>query len=551
MRRTGTFHKRLAAKGGVSAGELISGGTGVVLGSTPVLCVIIYDARWREDQSVAPEHVDVLIVGAGISGLDAAVHLQKLRPGTDYAIVEGRGKPGGTWDLFRYPGIRSDSDMFTLGFSFKPWTEAKVIADAPAIKRYLDETITEYGIGDRIRYHHKVISAAWSSALGRWTVELLAEGQPKQMSCRFLFMAAGYYKYAHGYAPQFPGQETFHGQIIHPQLWPEGLDYTNKRVVIIGSGATAVTLLPAMADKAQHITMLQRSPSYLFSRPAHDPIFNFFRRVLPAGPAYALGRWKNTTMQVINFWLARTFPKAIGSKLIDEARKRLPPGYDMKKHFSPSYGPWVQRVCLVPDDDFFKAICSRKADVETDDISRFTPTGIALKSGKELPADIIISATGLELEIAGGIHISVDGAPVNYGETLTYKGVMASGVPNMASVFGYLAASWTLRADLVATYVCRLLNAMDAKGYSVVLPPKRAPGTPAYPLFDFTSGYLQRGASILPKQGAAPPWRQSQHYWVDIWRLKWAPVEDGILQFSAAPSAAAANPPQALAQAAE
>jgi cation diffusion facilitator CzcD-associated flavoprotein CzcO len=351
-------------------------------------------------------------------------------------------------------------------------------------------------------------------------------------------MCSGYYRYAQGYVPALPGEASFAGPVIHPQQWPEGLDYTGKRVVIIGSGATAVTLVPAMAGQARHVTMLQRSPSYLYPRASQDAIINALRAVFPEKIAYALGRLKNTTMQVYNFLMARAFPQFVGNAVVKLVRERLPAGFDVEKHFRPSYGPWVQRVCLVPDDDFFQAIQAGKASVVTDSITALTPDGITLASGERLAADIIIKATGLELEVAGGVPIRVDGRLIDFAETLTYKGVMYSGVPNFATVFGYLAASWTMRADLIAQYVCRLLRHMEAYGQAVVMPPPRDPHQPTRPLFDFTSGYIQRSLPKLPRQGPAAPWQQSQHYWVDIWRLRLAPVDDGVLQFSRPPAGA-------------
>ncbi|HEY4124770.1 MAG TPA: NAD(P)/FAD-dependent oxidoreductase, partial [Rhizomicrobium sp.] len=396
------------------------------------------------------EHFDVIIVGAGLSGIGAGYHLQANSPQKSYAILEGREAIGGTWDIFRYPGIRSDSDMYTLGYSFKPWREAKAIADGPSIRKYVRDTATENGIEKNIRFRHMVKRANWSTPDACWTIE--AEVGPEKRivryTCNFLFMCSGYYSYAGGYTPEFAGTESFKGQIIHPQKWPEDLDYKNKRVVIIGSGATAVTLVPEMAKDAAHVVMLQRSPTYVVSRPGEDAFANWLRRNLPAKLAYGIARWRMVLMSMFFFKLARSRPERVKRELIGLVRKELGPDYDVKTHFTPRYNPWDQRVCLVPDSDLFQSIKSGKSSVVTDNIETFTPAGIKLKSGQELDADIIVTATGLQLELLGGMQVSVDGVAQNMSKKMSYKGMMYSGVPNLASAFGYTNASWTLKCDL-------------------------------------------------------------------------------------------------------
>jgi cation diffusion facilitator CzcD-associated flavoprotein CzcO len=480
-------------------------------------------------------HFDVLIVGAGLSGIGAGYHLQKNCPTLRYAILEGREAIGGTWDLFRYPGIRSDSDMYTLGYSFKPWKEAKAIADGPSILSYVRETARENGIDRHIRFNHMVRRATWSSADARWTVEaeLGPEKERVRYTCGFLFMCSGYYDYAEGHAPQFPGAERFAGRLVHPQFWPEDLDYSDKRVVVIGSGATAVTLVPEMAEKAAHVTMLQRSPTYVVSRPAEDGIANWLRARLPAKLAYGITRWKNVLLGLFFFKMARNKPEKVKAQIIAMARKELGPDFDVATHFTPRYNPWDQRLCLVPDSDLFAALKAKRASVVTDQIETFTETGIKLKSGEEIAADVIVSATGLKLIPLGGMAVEVDGRPIDVGATLSYKGMMYSDVPNMASAFGYTNASWTLKADLTCEYVCRLLNHMRANGIAYCTP-RRSPDVAEEPFLDFSSGYVQRALAILPKQGSRAPWKLYQNYFLDLLALRFGSFKDGAMEFTKA-----------------
>ena len=483
------------------------------------------------------EHFDVMIIGAGLSGIDAGYHLQKLCPKKTYAILEQRERIGGTWDLFRYPGIRSDSDMLTMGYSFRPWTSPKAISPGADIRGYITDTARDEGIDRHIRFGHRIRRASWSSEAAAWTIEAVrktADGseEPVALSCNFLFCCAGYYRYSAGYTPEFAGIESFRGRVVHPQAWPEDLEYAGKKVVIIGSGATAVTLLPAMAKTAGHVTMLQRSPTYVVSFPEEDTIANRLRGVLPAMWAYRLSRWKNVGYMIYLYQLAQRFPNFVKKALLKQVRERLGEDFDVVRHFSPRYNPWEQRLCLAPDGDFFQAIQAGRASVVTDEIDGFGEGGIRLKSGKELEADLIVTATGLVLETFGGIELAVDGKKVEAGQALSYKGVMVSGVPNMASVFGYINASWTLKADLICEYVCRLLNHMERKGARQVTP--RAAGERATAQFveKFTPGYIQRGAALWPKQGSKAPWRVYQNYIRDTIQLKWKPVADGALEFS-------------------
>ncbi|HVP85530.1 MAG TPA: NAD(P)/FAD-dependent oxidoreductase [Rhizomicrobium sp.] len=479
------------------------------------------------------EHFDVIIVGAGLSGIGAGYHLQANCPNKTYAILEGREAIGGTWDIFRYPGIRSDSDMYTLGYSFKPWREAKAIADGPSIRKYVRDTAAENGIDKKIRYRHMVKRANWSTPDSRWTVE--AEVGPEKRivryTCNFLFMCSGYYSYAGGYTPDFAGTESFQGKIVHPQKWPEDLDYKNKRVVIIGSGATAVTLVPEMAKDAAHVTMLQRSPTFVVSRPAEDKLANWLRAKLPAMTAYGITRWRNVLLGMFFFKLSRSRPEQVKRNLIAMVRKELGPDYDVKTHFTPRYNPWDQRVCLVPDSDLFQSIRSGKSSVVTDQIETFTPKGLKLKSGKELEADIIVTATGLALELLGGMQVSIDGVAKNMSKTMSYKGMMYSDVPNLASAFGYTNASWTLKCDLTCEYVCRILNHMDRTG-TTQCTPRKNPDVQEAPWIDFSSGYIQRAANVLPKQGTTKPWKLYQNYFLDLVTLKFGKVDDGTLEFS-------------------
>jgi monooxygenase len=494
------------------------------------------------------EHLDVLIVGAGLSGIGAACHLQTDCPGKSYAILESRERSGGTWDLFRYPGIRSDSDMFTLGYSFKPWVEAKAIADGPSILRYIRETASENGVEQRIRYSRRVVRAAWSSADARWTVDVehTDGGETEQLTCSFLFGCTGYYRYDEGYTPQFEGTERFSGEIVHPQHWPEDLDYSNKRVVVIGSGATAVTLVPAMVDEgAAHVTMLQRSPTYIVALPGSDPIADALRRRLPARVAYPIVRWKNVLLQATMYHLSRRAPGFIKRLLRRGVERQLPAGYDIDTHFTPRYDPWDQRICLVPDADLFKAIGGGSATVVTDHIESFTERGLKLASGDELEADVIVTATGLNVQLLGGMAVEVDGRQVDMSETVGYKGMMFSGLPNMAVTLGYTNASWTLKADLCAEYFCRLLNHMDAHGYRVVTPRGPDPSQPTEPFLDLRSGYVTRALDTLPKQGHRTPWRLHQNYARDILMLKRGPLEDEAIEFSRSGAGAGAVAPPA------
>ncbi len=484
--------------------------------------------------------LDVLIVGAGLSGIGAAAHLTMQCPDKSYAVIEQRKDMGGTWDLFRYPGIRSDSDMHTLGYRFKPWLHEKAIADGPAIHQYVHEAAQEYGINPHIHLGHRVISANWLSSDARWhvTARAVDGGQERHFAARFLFMCSGYYDYDQGYAPEFPGSSDFGGQIIHPQHWPEGLDYRGKNVTVIGSGATAVTIVPVMAQEGAQVTMLQRSPTYMVSRPARDKFANNLRKILPEKLAYAITRWRNINIQRLAYWAARRNPVKMGKKLIDMARSELPASVDVDTHFTPKYGPWEQRLCLIPDSDMFKAISQGKAEIVTDHIDHFTKTGIQLKSGKHIDADIIITATGLNLVTMGKTDISIDGTPVNFGEHFNYKGVMFNDIPNLASIFGYINASWTLKTDIVADYVCRLLKTMDQKGAVVANPHLDVPDMPRLPFVkDFSSGYFARSFDKLPKNGDRHPWRALQNYAAEKKILTQEPVDDGVMQFSAQPAA--------------
>jgi monooxygenase len=481
-----------------------------------------------------PEHVDVLIVGAGLSGIGAACHLQANCPDKQYVILEGRDSIGGTWDLFRYPGVRSDSDMYTLGYSFEPWSEAKAIADGPSILRYVRQTARDYGVERKVRFHHRVVRAEWSTTDARWTVEATRSDtlETVRMTCSFLLMCSGYYRYDEGYTPDFRGTERFRGRIVHPQQWTDDIDYAGKRVVVIGSGATAVTLVPAMAASAAHVTMLQRSPTYIVSLPAEDPIANFLRRVLPAKVAYSIVRWKNVLLTMLSFELSRRRPGVVKALVRKGLQRRLPPDYDIDTHFNPRYNPWDQRLCLVPDGDLFEAICDGRASVVTDQIETFTEEGLELASDKELEADLIVTATGLNLLPLGGMQIAVDGREVELPETMGYKGMMLGGVPNLALALGYTNASWTLKCDLTCEYVCRMLNHMDEHGYRQCTPHNRDPSVTAEPFIDFTSGYVLRSIDKFPKQGSKPPWRLHQNYARDIFALRFGVIDDGAMVFS-------------------
>src|SRR5579859_2605408 len=480
------------------------------------------------------EHFDVLIVGAGLSGVGAGYHLQTECPGKTYAILEARGAIGGTWDLFRYPGIRSDSDMYTLGYSFKPWASDKSIADGPSILEYVRETARENGIEGRIRFHHRVVRADWDSRRQLWAVEAqhTETGVTVPFTCTFLFGCSGYYRYDEGYTPGFEGTERFQGRIVHPQFWPEDLRYTGKRVIVIGSGATAVTLVPAMAPDAAHVTMLQRSPSYIVSLPAEDPIAKRLRRRLPPRAAYTIVRWKNVLLTMLSFQLSRRRPRLMKAIIRKGIERHVPPGFDIDRHFKPRYNPWDQRLCLVPDADLFEELNRGRISIVTDEIATFTEDGIRLASGDELEAEVIVTATGLNLIAFGGIEVSVDGDPVELPNKMAYKGMMLEGVPNLAFAVGYTNASWTLKCDLTCEYVCRILNHMDAHGYSSCAPRNADPTVEALPFIDFTSGYVLRSVAEFPKQGSKAPWRLYQNYALDVMALRRGRIEDGVLEFS-------------------
>jgi cation diffusion facilitator CzcD-associated flavoprotein CzcO len=477
------------------------------------------------------EHFDVLVVGAGLSGIGAGYHLQTRCPARSYAILEGRDAIGGTWDLFRYPGIRSDSDMYTLGYSFRPWTDAKAIADGPSILEYVRQTAKDYGVDRHIRFGHRVKRAQWSTADSKWTVE--AEQGPSQetvrFTCNFVLMCSGYYDYAQGYTPDFAGVERFRGRIVHPQKWTDDVDYAGKRVVVIGSGATAVTLVPSMADTAAHVTMLQRSPSYILSLPAKDPIANGLRRVLPSKLAYAITRWKNVLLTMLVFQLSRRRPEWIKKMIRKGVQAALGRDYDVDQHFKPNYNPWDQRMCLVPDGDLFRAIRHGRVSVVTDHVETFTEKGIRLKSGAELEADLIVTATGLNMLAMGGMQLNVDGRAIDLSKTLSYKGMMLSGVPNLASAIGYTNASWTLKCDLTCEYVCRLLNYMQKHRYQQCMPRNDDPSIKEEPLIDFSSGYIRRAIDKFPKQGSKAPWRLYQNYALDIVTLRFGSVNDAMV----------------------
>jgi monooxygenase len=459
-----------------------------------------------------PEHFDVLIVGAGLSGIGAAVHLQKEAPGKTYALLEARSTSGGTWDLFRYPGIRSDSDMYTLGYSFRPWPGAKAIADGPSILEYIRDTARDERVEEHIRYDSRVKRVDWSSSDARWTVTVEGADGRSTLTCGFLFTCTGYYRYDEGYTPAFEGIERFAGQVVHPQHWPEDLDYAGKKVVVIGSGATAVTLVPAMADRAAHVTMLQRSPTYIAARPAVDAIADLLRDKLPAKLAYTILRWKNVLLTMLAFQVSRKRPALMKGLVRKGLEKELPAGYDIATHFTPQYNPWDQRFCLVPDGDLFRSIRDGKASIATGHIETFTETGIRLTSGQEAEADVVVTATGLQMLLLGGMHVAVDGREMKLSETVGYRGMMFSGIPNLAASVGYTNASWTLKCDLICSYVARLLVRMDELGVSTVTPQWTEESLPDVPFLDLQSGYVLRAMAEFPKQGHATPWRVYQNY---------------------------------------
>ncbi|WP_148861085.1 flavin-containing monooxygenase [Marinobacter fonticola] len=482
---------------------------------------------------MANQHFDVLIVGAGLSGIGSAYHIQTYCPDKTYAILEGRDAIGGTWDIFRYPGIRSDSDMYTLGYSFRPWREDKSLADGPSILRYVKSTAADYGIDQQIRYNHWVTHYDWSSADATWTVTAKNQktGRNVRYTCHFIINCSGYYRYDEGYMPDFPGVETYKGRLIHPQHWPEGLDYAGKRVLVIGSGATAVTLVPAMAESAAQVTMLQRSPTWIVSLPDVDVIARTLNRLLPAKAAYPLTRWKNVGLQTLFFQACKRYPKLMRRLLRQHLRSQLGRHFDIDTHFNPSYDPWDQRLCLVPNGDLFRALRKGAAKVVTDHIDTFTEKGLRLKSGEELEADIVVSATGLNLVALGGAEVTVDNQEVALGDTMSYKGMMLSNVPNLALVVGYTNASWTLKADLTSEYVCRILNHMDRQGYDACTP-HVGDDVEVEPFIDLNSGYVLRALDRLPKQGDRKPWKLYQNYLLDLMNLRYGSVDDSALAFS-------------------
>ena len=486
---------------------------------------------------ITPSHHDVIVVGAGISGIGAAVHLTERCPDRSFVVLEGRENIGGTWDLFTYPGVRSDSDMHTLGFSFKPWKAEKSIADGPSIMAYLRETVSEHDVERHIRFGHQVQAASWDSGTARWTLTVQHDGSTLTMTCGLLFMCAGYYNYRHGHTPDFPGRDRFVGKVIHPQAWPDELDYAGKNVLVIGSGATAVTVVPAMAETAAHVTMLQRSPTWMVARPDTDRVANILRRFLPERVAYSLTRLKNTAMQQFIYRKTRTEPEVIRQKLLDGVRAAVGPDVDVERHFTPTYDPWDQRLCLVPNGDFFTAVRDGRASVVTDTIESFTSTGVELASGEHIEADIVVTATGLELVTLGEVTVTVDGREINFADTFTYRGVAYSGVPNLVSTFGYINASWTLRADLTSAFVCRLLNHLRNTATDMFTPTLRDGDESMQQrpwIDDFSAGYIQRALPLLPKQGDREPWTNPQRYAADRKTLLRGDLDDGVLQFAVA-----------------
>ena len=476
-------------------------------------------------------HKDVVIVGAGISGIAAGYNLKKTCPNKSFCILEGRDDIGGTWDLFKYPGIRSDSDMHTLGYRFKPWIHDKSIADGPSILEYIKETIEENDLRKDILVNHKVKSSNWNSHNNVWELEIDENDKLKHITCNFLFLCGGYYSYTKPHMPSFKNQENFAGQIIHPQFWSDDVDYVDKKVAVIGSGATAITIVPAISEKAKHVTMIQRSPTYVVSGPSEDKINKFLRRFLPTKVTYFLIRWKNILWQSFTFSLARKYPERTKNKILDLIKDELGADYDIDKHFTPSYKPWDQRICLVPDSDLFKAIAEKKASVVTDTIDEFQSDGILLNSGEKVKADLIITATGIKLNSLNDISVTLDGVKLDPHERLTYKGMMLSGVPNFAISFGYVNASWTLRADLTCEYVCRLIKLMDKKGTACCKPVDDKSAYGDDKLIDFTSGYFQRGLHLMPKQGNKAPWKNYQNYLKDIFAVRLLSIKDSNLKF--------------------
>ncbi|HET6830572.1 MAG TPA: NAD(P)/FAD-dependent oxidoreductase [Solirubrobacterales bacterium] len=495
------------------------------------------------------EHLDVLIVGAGISGISAACHLRDRAPEKSFTILEARDAIGGTWDLFRYPGIRSDSDMYTLGFSFRPWEQPEAIAPGPKILDYLEATVADHDLTGEIRFHHRVVRAEWSSEDALWHVEAErtddAEAETLLFTCRWLCGCTGYYRYDEGYTPEFPGIDGFGGEVVHPQHWPEDLDYAGKRVVVIGSGATAVTLIPTLSEQAASVTMLQRSPTYIISLPGEDPLAIALRRRLPSRVAYALTRAKNVALQMLSYRFSRRFPKLTRRLLRRGVVDSLPAGFDVDTHFEPTYDPWDQRLCLDPDGDLFKAISAGRAEIVTDRIETFTAEGIRLESGRELDADIVVTATGLNLLFFGDIELSVDGERIDPADRVAYKAMMLSGVPNLSFSVGYTNASWTLKCDLVSKYVCRLLEHMDAHGYAYCVPRVPGPGIELSPVIDLEAGYVLRSLHKLPRQGSRAPWRLRQNYPYDVAHLRWGSIDEGM-EFHRAPAPSPREVPAVL-----
>ncbi|PJN24932.1 NAD(P)/FAD-dependent oxidoreductase [Kitasatospora sp. CB02891] len=492
-------------------------------------------AATPHERAAAPvEHLDVLIVGAGISGIGAARYLTAESPGRSFAVLEARAELGGTWDLFRYPGIRSDSDLHTFGYAFKPWREKESIADAPQILSYLRETVRENGLQDRIRYHHRVLEASWSTADARWSVrvERVDTGEQVTLTCDWLFCAMGYYRYDQGFTPEFAGLDRFTGTVVHPQHWPEDLDHTGKRVLVIGSGATAVTLVPAMARRARQVTMLQRTPTYVMPVPRRDHLANLLRRLLGDERGYALTRRKNIAQQYAVWSFCQRHPKAARKIIRWVNTRQLPKGYPVDEHFSPPYDPWDQRLCAVPGGDLFKAIRSGRATVVTDRIRTFTERGVLLESGRELTADLVVTATGLNVQAFGGIPMSVDGEPVRLAGTVAFKGMMLSGVPNFAYAIGYTNSSWTLKIGLLCEHFCRLLAHMDRQGHRICRPEVADPAMPTRPFLDFAAGYVRRAVDGLPRQGDRRPWQTSTSYRDDARTLGAGQVTDPELHFS-------------------
>jgi monooxygenase len=482
-------------------------------------------------QPAESEHLDVLVVGAGLSGIDAGYHLQKRCGWARFAILEARDAIGGTWDLFRYPGIRSDSDPHTMGFPFQPWPDERSVADGQEILGYIKDTARNFGIDRHVRFGCRVIAADWSPVAARWSVVYEIAGMRRSLTCDFLFMCAGYYDYAAGHEPAFPGRDCYRGRWIHPQHWPAGLDHSDKRIAVVGSGATAVTLVPALAETAAHVIMVQRSPSYVVSRAARDGIAAKLFSLLPKHAAAGLVRWKNIAVGSFTYWLSRRQPDLVRRSILKAALEAMPGVADVARHFSPVYAPWDQRVCLIPDGDLFAAIRDGRVEMVTDEIASVTPEGLRLASGRQIAADIIVSATGLTVKLMGGVALTIGGVPADLAQRMVYKGMMIGGVPNFAFALGYTNASWTLKCDLVSRFVCRLLNRMRKRGWTVCIAEQPGPDIETRPLIDFTSGYIRRAEAMLPKQGSKSPWRLRQNYALDLITLRFGRLEDGVMEF--------------------